>query len=179
MHNIAGLNLGLLLSHPRDTTCKWLFMCGQVCLMCSSNGDTVTCWDEMLWAGSSCWVFSRHWVGEHTHWYVGGNLCFVEVAIFCPAGTQWCWWHAASLGPPFMRADTSYRVRWHYPLTSVATMGLCALFFVCSTMVYSWAVMKRRSCRTLFTVFSVSAGSLHSYKTWRILKLCQTTWIKS
>lgn len=157
--------------------------------------------------GQAAGFFPRHWVGQHIHrgmleetfalWLkrwsvwrearegvvmgagVGGGG---EVATFCPAGTQWWWWHAAGLGlagasplweqvPPTGSAGTA--------LISVATVGLCALFFVCSTMVCRWAMMKRRSCRTLFTLFSVSAGSVHLYKAWRMLKPCQTTRIKS
>lgn len=95
--------------------------------------------------------------------YVGGNLCFVAGEVFnLEKGKEkggcggWrrrgschllpCWstvmllafckpWISRSL--PFMRAGTSHRVSWHCPLISVATMGLCALFFVCSTTVYS------------------------------------------
>lgn len=185
-------------------------MCGQVYCMCSSNyGDTVMCWDEMLWAGSSWSLFSRFFSGwENTLMgSVGGNLCFVAAEVIrLEKGKEkgghggWtrrrrgsfhllpCWSTVMLMasckaginrGLPFMRASTSYRVSWHCPLISVATMGLCALFFVCSTMIYSWAMMQRRSCRTLFILFSVSAGSLHLCKAWRILKLCQTTRIKS
>lgn len=46
-----------------------------------------------------------------------------------------CCRHGVSRGLPFMRAGTSHRVSWHCSLISVATVGLCALFFVCSTMV--------------------------------------------
>lgn len=178
--------------------------------MCSGNyGDIVMCWDEMLWAGSSCWLFSRLFSGckNTLTGSVGGNLCFVAAEVVrlekgkekgghgvwtrrrrgsCHLLPCWstvmvmaCCKAGINRGLPFMRASSSCRVSWHCPLISVATMGLHALCFVCSAMIYSWAIMQRRSCRTLFILFSVSAGSLHLYKAWRILKLCQTTRIKS
>lgn len=107
--------------------------------MCSSNGDTVTCGDEMLWASSSCWLFSRHWVGGHTG-YVGGNLCFVAGEVISlekgeEKGGHGGWlgrrrgcchllpcWNTVMLMAcckpgvsrvlPFMRAGTTYRVSW-------------------------------------------------------------------
>lgn len=139
--------------------------------------------------------------------YVGGNQCFVVAEVISlekgkETGGHGGWsrrrrrrchllprWNTVMLmtcckaeinrGLPFMRAEPHTGSAGTAPSSLWPPWGCVLSFFICSTMVYSWALMKRRSCRTLFTLFSVSAGSLHLYKAWRILKLCQSTRIKS
>lgn len=140
IYTVAGLNLGLLLSHPRSSHLRVtvpVWASGKIALV------RLSCWNEMVWTGSSCChvrldlLLGIEWEDTHTG-YVGGNLCNVGGEMINLLKNEeksgrrgWrrrkgschflpCWYPLMLMAcckpsdrvAPFTRAGTCYRVSW-------------------------------------------------------------------